>query len=569
MNLEILYSTNHLGNFSARKSSSSLLGILPCLAVIKATEAAKAIGALLAVPKFHDTSTKPTDFNDLAQLEGLEAVRACLDQAKYPKPSEEEVEAELDRVATLTPVQYDRTREETAKRLGVRVTTLDEEVKRRRAREQGKGDRAVIVEELEPWDEPVGGAELLGDIKAVIHDHVVLKEDQATACALWVVLTYCYDSFRVLPMLALTSPEKRCGKTTLLEVLAGLVKAPLPASNISPAALFRVIEAYKPCLLIDEADTFAQGNDELRGIINSGHTRASAFVIRVNGETLEPERFCTWGPKVIALIGQLPDTNRDRSVEIRLERKLPGEKVRRLPLDFADKMKPLKRKCLRWVQDNLEALKSATPDIPNVGNDRAIDNWTPLFAIAHVAGGEWPEMAEKAMLAIERISDSTTIRQELLQDIQEVFNDRERISSRELVESLAELEDRPWGEWRHGKPLTANGLARLLKPFGIKSELIRDGEKVFRGYRKKMFTEAFKRYLASASPTQSVTTLQPNKINKLGQSQNVTKDEAVTLSNGDKCLKSFDCNSVTLQNQGAEEEGIPEGNEEQENLALF
>ena len=63
--------------------------------------------------------------------------------------------------------------------------------------------------------------------------------------------------------------------------------------------------------------------------------------------------------------------------------------------------------------------------------------------------------------------------------------------------------------------------------------------------------------------------LRPNKINKLGQNQNVTKDEAVTLSNGDKCLKSFDCNSVTLQNQGAEEEGIPEGNEEEENLALF
>ncbi|RLB37448.1 MAG: DNA primase, partial [Deltaproteobacteria bacterium] len=159
----------------------------------KATEAAKVIGALLAVPKFHDTSTKPTDFNDLAQLEGLEAVRACLDQAKYPKLSEEEVEAELDRVATLTPVQYDRTREETAKRLKVRVSTLDEEVKKRRPK-QGEGDRAVIVEDLEPWAEAVNGAELLGEIKGVIHDHVVLKPEQATAISLWAVLTFCYDS---------------------------------------------------------------------------------------------------------------------------------------------------------------------------------------------------------------------------------------------------------------------------------------------------------------------------------------------------------------------------------------
>ncbi|RLB40403.1 MAG: hypothetical protein DRH12_10075 [Deltaproteobacteria bacterium] len=98
----------------------------------KATEAAKAIGALLAVPKFHNTSTKLTDFNDLHQLEGLEAVRDCLDKAKYPDLSEQEVEAELDRLAALSPVQYDKTREEAAKRLGVRVSTLDQEVKRRR-----------------------------------------------------------------------------------------------------------------------------------------------------------------------------------------------------------------------------------------------------------------------------------------------------------------------------------------------------------------------------------------------------------------------------------------------------
>ena len=527
----------------------------------KATEAAKAIGALLAAPSFRDTSKKPTDFNDLHQLEGLQRVRDCLREAKHPELSEQEVEAELDRLAPLSPIQYDRIREEAAKRLGVRVSTLDEEVKRRRPREQGERKRGVIVEELEPWDEPVEGAELLREIKAVIQAHVVLKEEQATAISLWVALTYCYDSFRILPMLALTSPEKRCGKTTLLEVLGGLVKSPLLASNITPAALFRVIEACRPCLLIDEADTFIQGNDELRGVINSGHTRQSAFVIRVNGETLEPEKFSTWGPKVIALIGQLPDTNRDRSVEIRLQRKLPGEKVQRLLLDFAKQMEPLRRKLLRWAQDNAETLKAATPDIPEVGNDRAIDNWQPLFAIAQVAEGEWQEMARKAMLAIEATSDSATVRQELLADIREAFNGHDRMSSKGLVEALTGMDDRPWAEWRHGKPLTPNGLARLLKPFGIKSELIRKGQKVFRGYKKEMFKEAFIRYLGPDPPTQSVTTLQSHKINKLGQNQSVTKDEPVTLSDEYKYLKSLDCNSVTFAKQGAEREGIPDGQE--------
>jgi putative DNA primase/helicase len=60
----------------------------------KAREAAKAIGALLAVPQFADVTTKPTDFNDLHQLQGLDAVKTQIQSAAialdgdwpHPKP---------------------------------------------------------------------------------------------------------------------------------------------------------------------------------------------------------------------------------------------------------------------------------------------------------------------------------------------------------------------------------------------------------------------------------------------------------------------------------------------------
>jgi len=84
-------------------------------------------------------------------------------------------------------------------------------------------------------------------------------------------------------------------------------------SNISSAALYRVIEKG-PTLLVDEADFFLPDNEELRGVLNSGHTRATAFVLRVNRETGEVERFSTWAPKALALIGKLPATLSDRSV---------------------------------------------------------------------------------------------------------------------------------------------------------------------------------------------------------------------------------------------------------------
>ena len=251
-------------------------------------------------------------------------------------------------------------------------------------------EKQQIVEDIEPWKAPIKGRELLNEIYSVFGTHVVLDHHALVACTLWIVLTYCHDSFGILPVLAITSPEKRCGKTTLLEILGGLANKPLLASSITPSAIFRTIEKYSPCLLIDEADTFLQDNDELRGILNSGHTRKSAFVIRTNTETLEPERFSTWGPKAIALIGALPDTLNDRSIAIKMERKTISEKVKKVSLGFDSDHLQLRRMCQRWANDNAESLKNATPGIPETGNDRATDNWLPLICIADLAGGEWP-----------------------------------------------------------------------------------------------------------------------------------------------------------------------------------
>jgi hypothetical protein len=48
---------------------------------------------------------------------------------------------------------------------------------------------------------------------------------------------------------------------------------------------------------------------------------------------------------------------------------------------------------------------------------------------------------------------------------------------------------------KSGKPLTQNGLARMLKPLKITTENIRVGDEVLKGYVLKHFEEAFARYL--------------------------------------------------------------------------
>jgi putative DNA primase/helicase len=117
-------------------------------------------------------------------------------------------------------------------------------------------------------------------------------------------MTWFVDVIQVAPLAIITAPEKRCGKSLLLSTLGRLVRRAIEASNISPSALFRSIEKWQPTLLIDEADSFMKDNEELRGILNSGHTRAGSFVIRSVGDDHVPTRFSTWGCKVISGIGQ-------------------------------------------------------------------------------------------------------------------------------------------------------------------------------------------------------------------------------------------------------------------------
>jgi hypothetical protein len=82
----------------------------------------------------------------------------------------------------------------------------------------------------------------------------------------------------------------------------------------------------------------------------------------------------------------------------------------------------------------------------------------------------------------------------LLSDIREVFK-TERMFTKDLVEALAELKERPWPEVSHGKPITARWLARNLDAFGVHSGNIRIGEDQAKGYERAQFDDVFARYI--------------------------------------------------------------------------
>jgi putative DNA primase/helicase len=126
----------------------------------------------------------------------------------------------------------------------------------------------------------VAGDKLLNDLAAVFTRYVILPKHAAEALALWVVHAWAFDAWDISPFMVIVSPEKRCGKTTVLIILQFLTPRSELASNISASAVFRYVQDERPTLLIDEADTFIKDNEEMRGVLNSGHTKTAAYVIR-------------------------------------------------------------------------------------------------------------------------------------------------------------------------------------------------------------------------------------------------------------------------------------------------
>jgi putative DNA primase/helicase len=373
---------------------------------------------------------------------------------------------------------------------------------------------ALTLSDPEPWPTPVDGAALLDAVMATFSKYIVLPDGAAAAVALWVLHTYLIDGLHVSPILAATSPQKRCGKSTLLDVLRVLVRRALGASNISAAALFRVIETMAPTLLIDEADTFLGKHEELRGILNAGHTRSTAQVVRTVGDDHEPRMFRTFCPKAIAAIGELPGTIEDRAIKIRMKRRAPGEPVDRLRRDRIEaELDSLRRQSARWAADNTFAIREADPNVPGELNDRAMENWRGLLAIADAAGGAWPDRSRRAALLLSgtAAAEDSDMRVLLLADILELFEERsaDKLASESIIEHLVKLETRPWAELRRGKPLTSNGLARLLRPFGVSPKTVRIGETTPKGYERGDFTDAWARYLPAPSSSPTATSPQP------------------------------------------------------------
>lgn len=423
----------------------------------------------------------------------------------------ETAEQAVIRLSKLSAIAYEQVREHEAKRLNFRCSILDDLVKKERGEtDEPTHGRRLSFKTHEPHPEPVNLATLLDDLAAALDRHVILSPAARDATVLWIAHTWCYARFQHTPRLAITSPEKRCGKSTLLDVLRSTCLSPVKADNISSSSVFRTIEALAPLsLLIDEADTHLKENaEELRGVLNSGFERSGNVirVVEISGEFV-PVQFATFAPVALAAIKSLPGTLEDRAIPIRLERKSAAQSVAKMRDRGArNKIATIGSKLARWAKDEAGKLDE-NPEIPAALNDREGDISVPILSIADAAGAAWAARGRRALLTLfgDRANDQDSggTGAMLLSDIRTAFKDagQNRLASTDLANRLGSMEDRPWAEWRNGKPMTAAQLSRALSPFRIRPHNARFSgaiDRVLKAYQIDHFDDAFARYLDPA-----------------------------------------------------------------------
>jgi putative DNA primase/helicase len=378
-------------------------------------------------------------------------------------------------------------------------TPHDEEKAEKPKKEKRVQGKALSFNDPAPSALPQNGILLLDDIARQVRRFLVVDSTSIDAIALWIVFAHLAQKAFLCPNLCFNSATKACGKSTALDIVARLVPKAIPTSNISPAALFRAIEAFTPTLVIDEADSMFRNNDDLRTILNSGFSRLAAYVIRTVGDDFEARTFNVFCPKVIALIGNLPDTLASRSIIVKMRRRKPDEAIQRLRSDIDQGFGELKSRIVRFALDYGEKILALDPEIPSSLSDRQADCWRELLRIADFVGGAWPKKARVAALELcSKDDDSSDNSIRLLADIQTIFAEepeRSKWPSETLVDALKNIEESPWEEYGYGKGLTTNRLAKMLSRFDIHTRTLRSGTSTPKGYTVESFTDAFARYL--------------------------------------------------------------------------
>ena len=364
------------------------------------------------------------------------------------------------------------------------------------------------------------GAELITRLEALVNRFVILPKDAALLVAVWIVGTYLYQAFEYFPYLVLRSPEKRCGKTRLLDVISLLAfNAHQPTASPTEAQIFREPREDGGVQIYDELEGMTHDRERwsaITSVFNVGFHRGAvvARYKRMGGNQVK-ESFETYVPRVIASISALESTLEDRALILFLQRKSPKVRLERFsPRHLSRLAQAYRDACAAFALDYAATIEGCYQQgsfagLATLDDDRAVNLWEPLVAITSVADAE---------------SGDSTLTDRLIDLAVRMGNDRAALASDEPIIAILEvLRECLEGEQETRIPtadligkvkerlgwesLSPKSLSTKLHPLGLHPSKWRDRNTSVRGYdlKKKTIDDLVSRYVPLSSPVESAT----------------------------------------------------------------
>ena len=252
----------------------------------------------------------------------------------------------------------------------------------------------MSLQVLERPKPPEPDEALLDDVQAYIERFIDLPTpSHGRVLAVWLVHTYSCDVFYVTPYLYISSKGPEAGKTKLMDVLASLALNPDWATDAPTHVIAQEIEASRPTLFVDEADTtFRPGspNTGLKRVFNIGYEKGPGSVIkRQRGN--EPKRWSVYCAKCLAGIrnNHLPDSLLTRCIPIEMvKRSREVERFNKFHMARDRERIELADRIATFAETFATEMALARPEPMKALGDRHNEIVEPLLAIAGVLGRE-------------------------------------------------------------------------------------------------------------------------------------------------------------------------------------
>lgn len=175
---------------------------------------------------------------------------------------------------------------------------------------------------------------LYNDIRCFIHKYVGVSELFEKISAYYVLVSWIYENFNVLPYLRVIGDYGSGKSRYLLTVGSISYKAFFCGGATTAAAIFRVIERFKGTLVVDEADFDRTDiSSKITKILNCGYQKGFPIVIcEMNKEkNFEPKAYDVFSPKILATRKDF----KDKALESRcLVERIDGKNRQDIPLEL-------------------------------------------------------------------------------------------------------------------------------------------------------------------------------------------------------------------------------------------